>query len=401
MVCWERFLVLCCLMVLVVSQQQPQRLSSARQQQRLHFQEQQQQQIENEEGINEEEEAIVKEAVTLPSFECPPQACDGISSDVNHLRFCDIGLVAAMGDSITAAFGANSSTILRIDKEWRGVSFSIGGDGSAGDGDLTLPNMIKVSNSSVQGWSVGVGNENSDNSRLNVAVSGAVASDMPGQAVILADRFKMIPGWDRKWKLVSIFIGGNDLCDVCHDPEDHDSQAYSRYIEQTLDYLLAELPMTLVNLILPIDVTSLGGIGGAKCSLLHPFECSCAVAVLDKNKEYTSNQSKFMAAEGMKLSELPKYQQETFGVVAQPFMVGAVTPTSENGEPDLDFFALDCFHFSLLGHQAASIALWNNMNQAVGRKSIDWDASKDNSFVCPSQNDYICTNGNIEFCSGQ
>jgi len=30
-------------------------------------------------------------------------------------------------------------------------------------------------------------------------------------------------------------------------------------------------------------------------------------------------------------------------------------------EPDLSYFAPDCFHLSLKGHRAAADALWNNM----------------------------------------
>jgi len=36
-----------------------------------------------------------------------------------------------MGDSLTAAFGAKATSLLDLFNDWRGVSFSIGGDEDA------------------------------------------------------------------------------------------------------------------------------------------------------------------------------------------------------------------------------------------------------------------------------
>jgi phospholipase B1 len=43
--------------------------------------------------------------------------------------------VGALGDSITAGFGARSSSLVDLAVEWRGVSWTIGGD----DGAATVP----------------------------------------------------------------------------------------------------------------------------------------------------------------------------------------------------------------------------------------------------------------------
>lgn len=34
---------------------------------------------------------------------------------------------------------------------------------------------------------------------------------------------------------------------------------------------------------------------------------------------------------------------------------------SQNGKPDLSFFAADCFHFTARGYAEMAMALWNNM----------------------------------------
>lgn len=57
----------------------------------------------------------------------------------------DIDIVAAMGDSLTAATAANSRTLLEVLVENRGVSWSIGGQGTWRS-HLTLPNILKVFN---------------------------------------------------------------------------------------------------------------------------------------------------------------------------------------------------------------------------------------------------------------
>ena len=72
---------------------------------------------------------------------------------VHRLKPSDIGYVMSMGDSITAAFGAKSSSLLDIFVEFRGVSWSIGGDDSLKD-VVTLPNIIREYYPNIEGFSV-------------------------------------------------------------------------------------------------------------------------------------------------------------------------------------------------------------------------------------------------------
>ena len=43
--------------------------------------------------------------------------------------------------------------------------------------------------------------------------------DMPGQAELLVKRMKSNPNtdFDNDWKIITLFVGGNDLCDFCED----------------------------------------------------------------------------------------------------------------------------------------------------------------------------------------
>ena len=43
--------------------------------------------------------------------------------------------------------------------------------------------------------------------------------DMPGQAELLVKRMKSNSNidFDNDWKIITLFVGGNDLCDFCED----------------------------------------------------------------------------------------------------------------------------------------------------------------------------------------
>ena len=95
---------------------------------------------------------------------------------VHRLKPSDIDYVAALGDSITAAFGAKSKNLLDLLAEFRGVSWSIGGDHSLKD-VVTVPNIIKEYYSDVKGFSVGITPLKIRipwKSHLNYAVSGRI-----------------------------------------------------------------------------------------------------------------------------------------------------------------------------------------------------------------------------------
>ena len=59
--------------------------------------------------------------------------------------------------------------------------------------------------------------------QLNVAVGGAVNTQMPGQAENLVEKLQNDPDiegdidYENDWKLITMFIGGNDLCRSCQN----------------------------------------------------------------------------------------------------------------------------------------------------------------------------------------
>ncbi|NWH63339.1 PLB1 Phospholipase, partial [Geococcyx californianus] len=78
-------------------------------------------------------------------------------------------------------------------------------------------------------------------------------------------------------------------------------------------------------------------------------------------------------------------KREDFAVVMQPFFRNTLLPLDSNGNPDLSFFAADCFHFSARGYAEMAMALWNNMLEPVGEKQTYNNFTHDRSKLkCPN-----------------
>ncbi len=138
----------------------------------------------------------------------------------------------------------------------------------------TLPNIIRKYNPGLVGGSLettlmataktGAG--------FNAAVSGQEANHMFEQARTLITRIRENPKIDyaNDWKLITLFIGGNDLCDFCNDLELHSPQSYVDDIAAALDLFHSELPRTFVNLVSVLNVPIVEELNiGLVCSTLH------------------------------------------------------------------------------------------------------------------------------------
>lgn len=87
---------------------------------------------------------------------------------------------------------------------------------------------------------------------------------MLAQAQLLVQRIKADTKGDfnNDWKLINFFVGGNDLCKYCKDKAKYQPANYIANIQATLDYLQANLPRALINLVLTLDVTGIKDISG-------------------------------------------------------------------------------------------------------------------------------------------
>ena len=206
----------------------------------------------------------------------------------------------------------------------------------------------------MSGFSRGTTKIHKESNDFNVAVSGQEANHLTEQARTLISRLRNSKEIDfaNDWKLVTLFIGGNDLCDFCKDKELHSPASYIKYITEALDILHAELPKTFVNMVNVLNVKDIEDMNsGLSCSVLHKSECPCAAYPTSDQKVelevYFQNYTKFTRD----LVESGRYDTtDDFTVVLQPFFIDYPAPRLPNGKVDLSFFAPDCFHFSAKSH---------------------------------------------------
>uniref|UniRef100_A0A1I8ITW1 Phospholipase B1, membrane-associated n=1 Tax=Macrostomum lignano TaxID=282301 RepID=A0A1I8ITW1_9PLAT len=270
-------------------------------------------------------------------FPCDLQRSTEPPTSVHRLRPADIDVVAAMGDSLTAGSGARATGIVGLLIEYRGYAWS----------------------------------------------------DMPKQAESLVRKLKSDSNVDfnNDWKLITLFVGGNDICDYCKDKEMFSPENYIRHIRNALDYLHDNVPRAFVNVVEVLDVTLVKELkdGSPTCSvLLGSMLCKCpAFPESEEQEQEIANLQKDYQRLLNELIDSGRYDtRDDFTVVNQPFLRDSQPPRI-NGEIDFDFFAPDCFHFGVRGHSAAGKGLWNNMLEPVGQKTTNWDPA--GSFSCPTQ----------------
>ncbi|XP_008283252.1 phospholipase B1, membrane-associated-like [Stegastes partitus] len=323
-------------------------------------------------------------------FSCVDLApSDAVPTSVHKLRPADIKVVAALGDSTTAGTGAKAKNIFELSRDYKGVSWSIGGD-SLLEKVTTLPNILKKFNPSLKGFSTSLG---FGQKGFNMAASGAQTSAIPAQAeaLIKAMRENTEVDFEKDWKLVTIFIGGNDLCNYCLDQSHLSPKNYSHHLMLTLDMLYKEVPRLLVNVvdILQIDPLRTVKRNTLGCSLLQRTSCPCVINPFDNSPELENMKlinHKYQTELQYLLSGDRYEGKEDFAVVLQPFLQNSFIPLIGEGEADASFFSIDCFHISERAHAEMAIALWNNMLEPVGRKQAYNNFTYDRSKIhCPSK----------------
>lgn len=320
-------------------------------------------------------------------------------TSVHELRPGDIDVIASLGDSLSAGNGIMSDGVLHILNEFRAFSFSGGGYGDWRS-YLTLPNIMRVFNPNLYGYSTKNELTVDSTSRLNIAEPMIMSRDMPFQARVIIDRMRQDPNVDMEnhWKLVTIFVGNNDICsDMCHyDNATEFVHLHELDMHRTLTLLRDNVPRLLINLVpVPNIVVTLHPMQNVPfgCFAVHHFGCHCIFshAVGEKELHEAYDRITRWHEVDQYIAQLPQYQTNDFAVVYQPYITRVVAPKLENGEIDFRYFASDCFHFSQLGHAAMANSLWNNMLQPVGQKQLKM-VLPFRHFECPTeQRPYIAT----------
>jgi len=313
------------------------------------------------------------------------------SDSLNNPHPCDIAIVAGLGDSISVAANADSSFLQSAAvPEWPGLAFSVGGD----TGFPTIPTLLQDSCGTLPyGASFGTtwGSDSAFN--LNVAESGAKAEDVPEQADALVATLKATrsqASYDADWKLVTILVGGNNLCIVCNSnaaDQANGAAMYEQHLSTTFA-TLATLPRTVVNVPLHPDYTQLaeidwGFFGNIACGTILEVICPCLGGGL------TSEASKQKARDTIK--EYNEVLEKLVGEFNSPDYTGTrgdgtrfiVQPFAENSAfNNKALVAEDCFHPNKKGHELLALGLWNNMMQASASKADVITPTSDK--ICPS-----------------
>ncbi|XP_030874275.1 phospholipase B1, membrane-associated-like [Leptonychotes weddellii] len=178
----------------------------------------------------------------LPCRDRAPSASTPTS--VHNLRAADIQVVAALGDSLTAGNGIGSKPddLSDVTTQYRGLSYSSGGDDSL-ETVTTLPNILRKFNRNLTGYAVGKGEANDTNAFLNQAVPGAKAEKLMSQVQTLVQRMKddHRVNFHEDWKIITVLIGGSDLCDYCTDSNLYSATNFFDHLRNALDILHREV----------------------------------------------------------------------------------------------------------------------------------------------------------------
>jgi len=332
-----------------------------------------------------------------------------IPTSAHQVRAADIDVVAALGDSLTAANGAGALDPVAILLQYRGLAFQIGGDKGL-DEHITIPNILKKFNPHLFGASYGIGATDVwEVSYLNVAQPGASActGDMADQARLLVHKMQTHKEVDMEnhWKLVNIFIGGNDMCGYCHHPTTNTPELFGRKIQEAVQILYDHLPRTIVSLtgMFHLEMLRQVDTGQFFCQALHVHECQCESETINFNDTFISQSCvAYMHAEYAIETSGIFDQRDDFTFVVQPFLQDVIIPPQKpDGSEDLSFFCPDCFHFAQRGHAIVAKHLWNTMMQPVGSKQTNISLSMGHlpPLACPDATcPYIRTTKNSVNC---
>ncbi|GMS94918.1 hypothetical protein PENTCL1PPCAC_17093, partial [Pristionchus entomophagus] len=350
--------------------------------------------------------------ISLVEYGFPGWYCDeevmkksaSVPKSVHSLRFADINVIGAIGDSLTAGNGAgasNENDPQELRNNFRGLTFSVGGDMDLGI-HITLANILKKFNPKLFGYSKNSGlTSDWANAQLNVAVSGATAANLSDQAKDLIQKIKDHPDKvdiAKDWKLIHLLIGANDFCAWCDNPEDESPALFGKRIKEAIQILKENLPRTIVVVSGMIDMTVVKELGerNSRCIPYHNYSCPCV-----QNTNFTTEQMRGICKEYMREEDDIQKSGIFDTVIVQPFFEKYDrAPFLPNGNVDLPFFAPDCFHFSQYGHSVVGKSLWYNLLEPIGSKSTSVNLTDLSSPLnCPDPScPFIRTTKNSQDC---
>ncbi|KAJ8962095.1 hypothetical protein NQ318_018049 [Aromia moschata] len=393
---------------------------------------------------------IVRDNVDFPCNLNIPTRSKEIPKDAHQVRPGDIDVIGAIGDSLSVGYGASAVSLEQVFSEMRGKSFSIeaieveihqcNADivilppdpdiltdneecddelidtnivpadipgslevhfdqyedfDSSGQGtwrtSMTLPNILKVFNPNLIGYSLATSLSTQRESQFNVAEVGAVSAHMPYMAKVLVHRMKTDPrvNIEKDWKLITHMIGDNDFCtEICFYNSSRIALIkHKDDLVKVLRILKANLPRTIVNVVPPPHLQVLTRMFDKPfiCHLTHSVACPCLIGL-----SYQARQKKFLDVMrvwqklDIEISNSPEFDLDDFTVIPHQFTLNYTFPKTERGTIDYRYLSEDCFHLSEKGQARFAHDLWNSMLEPFGKKSTD-GSDVFEKFNCPSE----------------
>ncbi|KAJ3216858.1 hypothetical protein HDU67_008860 [Dinochytrium kinnereticum] len=322
-------------------------------------------------------------------------------SSVHDLRVDEINVVAALGDSITAAFGAKGlpkkGEVLEKQNtdENRGLSFIMGGDA----GYDTVANFVRHFNPYAFGASFGD----------HLAEFCLMFSDLLTLSTLqLSDyvvhRMASSPevDFENDFKLLHIFIGNNDVCAGCSSIANRtflspDNYEYS--IRTVLDDIKRRIPKVIVNVLMQFNVSKVWDLTNKDpwCNMVRSsglvYECSCAFLPGDGGNIMRSRMDSLVQEYNKRLEKIrldynasphsiksshylnSLNEENAFGYLRTPdpsfaVMVDPLFSGVQLENWNISFLSdIDCFHPSSISHRLMGIGVWNNLFLPYKHKS--------------------------------
>lgn len=337
--------------------------------------------------------------------------------DVSDLRPDDIKVVMALGDSVTAGFGAKLISMLdaKILQEYRGLSFSIGGDPNA----PTVANFIRHYEPSLIGQSRGTHfielclggvfcapdelTYRPSQDMFNAALSGAISRTLGMETKYLLRQVLRHHAVNvtTDWKMLTLFIGTNELCKFSciakSSGEASNADEYEQRIVMTLELIHQRMPRTLVNILLLSDMSQVDHFANTHPRCLHARQllstiCPCAVlhgesgrwAMRRATAEYNQRLLRIAKRMNARVAAIARAENRPleFAITVSPIL----RDTDLRNDIPAHFAAkLDCFHPSATAHKSLAINIWRDL--FVPYSSRATHLLEQEEIYCPSEKD--------------
>jgi phospholipase B1 len=339
----------------------------------------------------------------------PPRS--GGPANVTDLRFDDIRVFMALGDSITAGFSLKEQSALSLQQvyEFRGASYPIGGD----SGSVTVPNLFRRFRKDQHGMSKGKRMSNicygelcvqvhvPNVDVLNAAQSGAMATNLVDEVDYLVRQLRAMPeiDYNNDWKFLNIQIGSNDMCLACSSILGDGSgplsaDKYEQHIRAALEAVRARIPRVYVNLLGNFKVSDVYAWGEkyTKCKILHRTPgfnlfCACALQSGSLGNALRAKMDQRMQEYNERLvriyNDYRNLNDPDFGVGLQVYETDLTT------FPAGSLSNFDCFHPSESLHAYLAKVTWNGLALPIEQRPTHISYDPNLKIRCPTANDRL------------